>query len=457
MRQPTPVDLGYIFATLRFRWRWIALPIIGFSGLGLLASLYSEERYVSKATLLIEPPRVSNGGTDAILTQEIETLRLVEQYALSDAVLADLAADLGALDEKPEDLRERIEITTSGGPGRGAPGAPITVEISFTAPKAEMSKRASSEIVAYVLSEHTARRAGLADGTLQYFSRETDRLAADLAKAEGELRDFERQNQPSLPEALSFSRMQRAEMRSQLMQIDRDRAELEAELVGLAAGGGLTAQPGASDQLAKLRSERAALAAVLSPGNPRLIALDAQIQAMEAEPAAGPTPGAEPELQSRLSALAVQREDMAAEIHSLSLAIEETPRIASLLAALEREVRAAERNYETALAQRVAAETGAQVEHMSADSRIAVLHPATSPEQASSPGRATLAWLGAAFGFFAGLFLTVAREMFDTTIRRPADLRDAIGLDPFAVLPMLAPTRRKGLRPSFPLRFARIG
>lgn len=458
VRQPAPADIRYILATLRFRWRWIALPVAAFAGLGLLAPLFTGEYYVSKATLLIEPPRVSGSGSDAVLTEEIETLRLVERYALSDAVLADLAVGLGALDEKPEDLRKRIEITTSGGPGRGAPGAPITVEISFAAPTAELSKRASNEIVAYVLSEHTARRAGVADGTLAHFSHETTRLAARLATAEGALHEFERRNQESLPETLSFSRTQRADLRSQLMQIDRDRSDLEAELVGLATGGSVTIQSVDSDQLVKLRSDRAALAAVLAPSNPRVAALDAQIRAMETgtETRSASSPDLTAELRTRLSALTVQRESLAAEIGSISRSIEETPRIASELAALQREVRAAERNYEIALDKTLAAETGARVEHMSADGRIAVLHPATLPERGSSPARATLAGLGATFGFFAGLFLMFAREMFDTTIRRPDDLRAAVGLDPFAVIPIFPPTKRRWLRP-FNLRFARIG
>ena len=458
-RQPAPADIGYILATLRYRWRWIALPVVVFAACGLLAPLYMGESYVSKATLLVEPPRVSGGGSEAVLTEEIETLRLVEHYALSDAVLTDLATGLGALDERPEDLRERVDITTSGGPARGAPGAPVTVEISFTGPTAELSKRASSEIVAFVLSEHATRRAGLASGTLAHFSREESRLAATLAAAEGGLREFERQNQASLPESLSFRRKQRGDLRAQMMQIERDIADLKAALVGLATGASTTPGPIAPEQLVKLRSDRAALAAVLSQSNPRLAALDAQISALEGVPGSNTSPDADlvaprAELQSRLTSLTVQREALAAEVDALSRTIEETPRIASELSALQRVLRTAERNYEMAQDRKSAAEASAQIEHMNADGRIAVLHPAMLPEFPDGTGRTTLAVLGAAFGFFSGLFLMFVREMFDTTIRRPADLRVALDLDPFAVIPILSPQERRGLGPLNP-RFGR--
>ncbi|SFG82942.1 Uncharacterized protein involved in exopolysaccharide biosynthesis [Palleronia marisminoris] len=441
-RQPAPADIGYILATLRFRWRWVGVPVAVFVALGLLAPLYLGDRYISEATLLVEPPRIAGDGAEAFLNEEIETLRLVEQYALSDTFLTELAAALGELDEGPADLNKRIRITTTGGPARGAPGAPITVDISFTAPKAELSKRATSEIVAFVLSEHAARRAGRADGTLAHFSGEAARLGATLAAAEGRLREFELRNQASLPESLAFRRTQRADLRAQIMQIDRDRSDLEAELAGIAD------QPptNASEQLGRLREDRAALAAVLSPTNPRLATLDARIRAIEADQGAVTTPSAEPraELEARLSALTVQREGLAAEIDALSRSIEETPGIASDLATLQRDLHAAERNYEIALDRKAGAEAGAQVDRLQAEGRIAVLHPAVLPEHPDGAGRATLAALGGAFGFFAGLFLLVAREMFDTTIRRPRDLRTALDIDPFAVIPVLSmPTSRR--------------
>lgn len=443
-RQPAPADLGYMLATLRFRWRWIGVPVVACVALGLLAPLYLGERYISEATLLVEPPRIAGDGAEALLNEEIETLRLVEQYALSDAFLTELAAALGELDEGPDDLTKRIRIATTGGPARGAPGAPITVDISFIAPEAELSKRATSEIVAFVLSEHAARRAGRADGTLAHFSGEAARLGATLAAAESRLREFELRNQASLPESLAFRRTQRADLRAQLWQIDRDRTDLEADLTGNADQLPIA---NASDQLARLREDRAALAAVLSPTNSRLATLDARIRAMEAEHGAATTRSAEPgaELEARLSALAVQRESLEAEVDALSRSIEETPRIASGLATLQRDVRAAERNYEIALDRKAGAETGALVDRLQAEGRIAVLHPAVLPEHPDGAGRATLAGLGGAFGFFAGLFLLVAREMFDTTIRRPSDLRTALDIDPFAVIPVLSMPRSRAL------------
>ena len=101
----------------------------------------------------------------------------------------------------------------------------------------------------------------------------------------------------------------------------------------------------------------------------------------------------------------------------------------------------AERDFETALAKKNAAETNTRVERIDTDRYIAVLHPPAFQEHSENPGQTALASIGAVLGIFAGVVLVFARELFDTTISRPADLRASLDLDPFAVIPILAPKK----------------
>jgi uncharacterized protein involved in exopolysaccharide biosynthesis len=192
---------------------------------------------------------------------------------------------------------------------------------------------------------------------------------------------------------------------------------------------------------------------VLSDENPRLQQLEKRIETMRGivaeEQAARGVGTAQGNVQ--LSAFEIQLADIDGQIESSRQerarlteelqAVQETlaatPANAIRLQGMQRDHAAVQAQFERAVVNRSAAETGNVIENLSKGQRISMIEPATAPSSPTSPNRRLIAAGGVVMGGAVGLGLVLVLELLNNTIRRPRDLETALGIRAFGALPLM--------------------
>lgn len=475
------MDLRFYATLFLRRLHWFILVVILCSAIGITLARMLPTVYSAEARLVVESEQIPDElAASTVRTQATEQLQIIQQRILSRDILIEMANRLGiyasrtadgrrplSAEEIVEDLRERISIRTVGSSPaqrRGDVQATI-VTVGFTAPTSDLAAAVTNEIVTLILREDVAMRTGVARQTLDFFVQEVARLDRELAQKAAVILEFTERNMTALPDSLDFRRTQQAAAQERLLQVERSDAELRdrrARLVRLheAASSANETVPASQRspeqaQLQALRNEMSGALAVLSPDNPRVRLLTAQIAALERVVEGQVTGAAVGEDGQRLSAFDVQLADLdgqlgfleqqraqiQAEIDAVSASIAATPSNAVSLETLERDYAATRQQYNEAVQNKAKAETGDMIEALSKGQRITVIEQAIAPREPTSPNRPLIAAGGVGGGLFLGLALVALLEVFKAGIRRPVDLSNGLGITPFATLPYL---RTKG-------------
>lgn len=476
------MDVRFYLALFLRRLHWFVLVVLICSGLGVTAARLLPTVYQASARLLVESQQIPvELAASTVRTQATEQLQIIQQRILTREVLVEMSNRLGvyaarlAEDKQPltseeivADLRARIIISTSGSSSvaaaaaarRGNPQATI-VTVSFEAPTGALAASVTNEVVTLILKEDVAMRTGVARQTLEFFDQEVARLDKELSQKSALILEFQQNHQNALPDSLDFRRTQQAAAQSRLTTAEQVKAGLNdqrSRLVRLhEAALNANSQPSVKNgtpeqiQLQTLQDQMSKQLAILSPENPNMKILAAQIAALEKVVAAqitGSDVGADGQplsaydvqlagLDGQLDYQNQQIKQIQAELDSLSASIAATPSNAVTMAILQRDYDATKVQYDRAVQNKAAAETGDTIEAMSKGQRISVIEQAIAPNDPTSPNRPAIAAAGVGGGVFLGLALAVLLELLKPGIRRPIDLTKGLGITPFATLPYL--------------------
>lgn len=430
--------------------------------------------YRAEATLVVESAQIPGDlAASTVQTAAVEQLQIIQQRILTRDKLIDMANRLeiygprGSIqaaripaDEKVADLRNRIEIDTSGGASRRTGPQATFVTVGFSAPRAALSATVVNEVVTMILQENVQMRTTVAGQTLEFFTQEVARLDQELTRIGGQILAFKEQNQDALPDSLDFRRSQLAASQERLLQLQREAAGLKdrrERLVTLyqttgRVDGGVPEQNMTPDQrrLKALRDQLETQLVLLSPQNPKVKMLQAQIAAQEeVVNAQGPQDtGADgrqltayeiqlADIDGQLNFIEERQQQLRAEMEALQKSIAATPGNANALATMERNYANMQAQYNQAVADRARAETGDMIETLSKGQRISVIEQAIAPREPDSPNRPLLAGAGFGGGVAAGLAFIVLLELLNSAIRRPVDLVNGLGITPFATIPLI--------------------
>lgn len=473
------MDLKFHFSRFLRRIHYVLILFALGSAVGLTLARVLPPVYVAEAVLVVENEEIPDElAASTVQTEPTAQLQIIQQRILARANLLEMANRLQIYapapgvpappmdaDEIVKDLRERIAIVTSGGEktSRGAAQA-ILVRVSFEAPDATLSAAVANEVVTMILKENVAMRTNVARQTLDFFVQEVERLDQDLTAQGAAILKFKEENQNALPDSLEFRRSQQAAAQERLLQLSRDEAELKARrdrLVRMHEAGTDevapdTPQTPEQKQLQALKDALASALIVMSPENPKVKMLQAQIAAAEkvvaAQLAGGATDAAGQQLsaydiqmadyESQLASIAEQQRQVTAELAALSASIAATPANANTLDVLERDYANIQAQYNQAVANRARAETGDTIEAMAKGQRISVIEQAVVPDEPSRPNRILIGAGGVGGGLALGVALALLLEVMNKAVRRPADLTAALGVTPFATLPYLRSPRQ---------------
>lgn len=477
------MDMKFYFSLFLRRIHWFLLFLVLGAIIGLTLSRVLPAVYVARAQMLVESEQISDELiTDISTVQANEQLQIIRQRILARDTVVDLANRLNIYgtrdrserprmdtDELVEDMRERIQITTTGGvQRRGAPVGATFVAISFEADNARMSASVTNELVTLILREDVGIRNKTARGTLEFFEREVARLDGELAEQGAQILAFQEANQAALPDSLDFHRAQQAANQERLLQLERDTAQLRdrrGRLVDLYENLGPQAQAEPVGrqtpemrQLQALEDELAGQLLILSPSNPKIKILQARVDAMrravESRPAEPTTAGGSivppgltqydlqlADIDSQLEFIKLQREQAERALEGLQARIEATPGNAIALEALQREYDNTRVQYDSAVARRAEAKISDQVVVEGRGVKLSVIEQAVIPSEPDRPNRMLVAGGGVGAGFMLGLAVIALLEFFNKGIRRPVDLTNKLGITPFATLPYYRTTQ----------------
>lgn len=471
------LDLGFYVALFLRRIHYFLILLALGTAVGLTLALVLPAVYRAQALLIVESQQIPDElAATTVQTETTEQLQIIQQRILTRDSLLEMANRLRIYAPRPgevaermpaddivSDMRNRIEIQTTGGAGTRGPVQATIVRVSFEAPSAIMSATVTNEVVTLILQENVEIRTSVAGQTLEFFTEEVARLDQELATRGAEILAFQERNLEALPDSLEFRRQQQSAAQERLAQVERDHDVIKDRrdrLVSLFENTGdvggintpVSNQTAEQRQLQSLKDELNTLLAVLSPENPRVKVMQAQVTALEKTVAAQTSAGVDvteagvplsafeiqlADLDGQLGFLAAQRTQISNTMEALRLSIEATPGNAITLDTLERDYANLRAQYDQAVTNRARAETGDTIEALAKGQRISVIEQAVAPRQPVRPNRTLLAAGGFGGGFFLGLLLVVILEFFNTAIRRPVDLTKKLGITPFGTVPLI--------------------
>jgi len=477
------MDFKFYLSLFLRRLPWFAVLVAIGTAVGLTLASMLPPVYVAQARLLVESEQIPGDlAASTVQTEATEQMQIIQQRILTRAALLELVSRLQVYapapgrparvmtaDDTVADLRERIQIVTTGGPNRRGPAQAVIVTVTFEAPTSAMAAQVTNELVTMILNEDVSLRTGLAGQTLEFFVQEVARLDKELAVRGAAILDFKQKNKAALPESMDFRLSQQAAAQERQRQLGRDETSLRdrrATLVALFERTGEVAAPTevltpAEERLKALRDQLSQALAIYAPQNPRVKLLEQQVAAQEAEVAAQlatavpvDKPDVPPltpydlqlaDIDAQLKSITEQKTQVAEVLAGLEATINATPGNAITIEALERDYDAVRAQYDQAVANRARAETGDLIETLSKGQRISVIEQAVAPREPARPNRVMIASAGVGGGIVAGLGLVLLMELLNRSIRRPGELTRRLGITPFATLPYMR-TRTEAAR-----------
>lgn len=469
------MDFRYFFSLFLRRLPWFLVIVILCSAVGITLARILPTVYVAQARLVVESEQIpGNLAASTVEMQAIEQLQIIQQRILTRDTLIEMANRLRIYstddpsapqtrnaDEIVADLRERVRIVTTGGEVRRGAVQATFVSVSFEAPSPTLAAAVANEVVTLILREDVQMRTGVARQTLEFFDQEATRLESELAQRSAAILEFKQANQDALPDSLDFRRAQQAAGQERLLQFDRAIAEItdrRARLVTLHDATGdvdATLNPRQltpeQQRLRNLKDELAASLSILSPENPKVKLLQAQIDGLErivaGQSAAGrlgpegqaltPFEIQLADMDGQIKFLQDQQELVRKEMAELKESIEATPGNAIALQTLERDYENTRQQYDRAVANKARAETGDMIEALSKGRKISVIEQAVAPREPDRPNRPAIAAAGVGGGVALGFGMIVLLELLRSGIQRPVDLTSKLGITPFATLPYI--------------------
>lgn len=475
-------NIRYYFSIFRRRFLYFLIVTMVVSAASVIAAMSLPPAYVSRAVLVVESPQIPEElAASTVRAPAYQQLQLVQQHLLARENMLDVAYQVKAfpeIDDMNPDaivgaMRSRTSISATG---RRRGEAPI-MTLSFEASSPRVAAEVLNEYLVLIQARDAEFRRGRSGETLEFFVREVDRLSSSLDGQSERILEFKQANSDALPESLEFRLSQQSVFQDRITQVERDVADLNGQRDRLKQLYELTGNVEApqnrqltpqEQQLNKAQQELADALTVYSASNPRVKLLQArvdQLQEAVSASAAAEAPEAEAagsdteqipavlavqlsEVDSRIKALQVQKQQAEARLEVLNASITKTPEISIILGEMEREYEALQKQYELAQDRLAKAQTGDQIETRARGQRLSVIEQPSVPTQPTKPNRTLIAGGGTSFGILLGLALIILLEMLNSAPRRPEDIVNKLGITPLTTIPYVQ-TQGQQLRRSF--------
>jgi polysaccharide chain length determinant protein (PEP-CTERM system associated) len=468
-------DLSFYFQLFLRRLPAMLTIIVICSIIGAVIAMRAPTTYSAEARLLVEDPQIPGElAASTVQTDPSAAIEIIRQRLLTRANMLDIANDFDVFENysalTPDEIVDRMRASTNiRSRGGGRSGEPVVVTVAFSARTGGIAADVVNEYVTRIVNANVELRTDRAEGTLQFFRQEVQRLSDELDTQSARITQFQAQNSDSLPGEQEFRMSRLSLLQERIANAERERAALadqRARIVEVFERTGEVAgavpQTPEQEELARLERELSDALLIYSEENPqvqllrrRIDRLRDNVQAALADAAeeGDETSGAPAlleiqlvQLDSRIEALDNIIAEAREEAAELEEAIARTPETAITLRALERDYENIRRQYDSVVARLAEASTGERIEVTARGQRISVIEAATVPNQPSSPNRTRIAAMGVAagIGLAGGLFALL--ELLNRSVRRPAEITGSLGITPLATIPFIESPRDRLVR-----------
>lgn len=427
--------------------------------------------YSTAALLLVEEAQIPDSMIGQMAESNAEQqLQVIEQRLLTRANMLDIAREFSVFenartmtpDAIVDAMRDQTSIRRTGGRGEAT-----LMRVSFEGRSPQIAANVVNEFVTLILQESTDFRMRRAEGTLDFFEQEVERLSGDLDIQSALIVEFRNANAEALPSDLSYRQNRMALLQERQARLERDIAAQEAQREDLVtvfqATGRVTDEENRSpeqQQLRQLEFDLQQALAIYSENNPRVGILRQRISKLRASIAAGVAQGeageVEPaeamfdltlaEIDQRIVAMEDELASVIQQIDDLAASILATAGNAIELDALERDFENIQGRYNDAIRNLNQARVNERIEVTAQGERITVIENANVPQEPSGPNRFRVVAMGvmAGLGLAGGFFLLL--ELLNRAIRRPFELQSKFGIIPLAVIPYMESPRERLIR-----------
>lgn len=474
----------YVSMMVRQRW-WLLLPtcLVALGTLGV--SLLLPDLYRSETVLLVEHQRVPEHYVVANVSTEFrERLQTITQQILSRTRLLGIIDEFGLYADKkknlvPEELvelmRSNINIELVEGERRDPRRDELNAfKLSFAAESPRVAQQVASRLTSLFIEENLKAREQQSLGTTNFLQAQLEVARQDLQEQEKRLSEFKTRYLGELPEqqAGNLTVLAGLQMRLQNNATSLNRArEQRVFLVTMLqqyeslaeAGGTLPGSPLesptaiAARELARVRTQRAALLARYTREHPDIAKIDEEIAQAEAlqvqlskeqkerkdqeTEAAGPTPGttttatAIANLNSQLEANQAEVDNLIREEKRLQQEIAEyqrrlhiTPVREEQLTDLIRDYNLSKRNYEDLLRKKLESELATNLEKRQQGEQFRVLDPPSLPSKPFSPNRMRISLVGLVAGLGVAMAMAFLSAVRDSSFHTEQDVSQLFSL-----------------------------
>jgi succinoglycan biosynthesis transport protein ExoP len=450
------LDLRFYISLILRRLPTIVAIIFTATTAGILYALSLPPVYRAEARLLIENPQIPDElAASTVRSTADEILLAIQQRIMTRDNLLAIAerhnlfagAPVQTQEQMIDQIGQRVAIympTNQGNTG--------VVSVSFAAGEPELSANITNEIADQVLQWSAELRTKASGNTLDFFQQEVRRLTEELAAQNAKILEFEQSNRDALPESLEYRRTRQATQQERLLQVDRELASLRDRRDRLTELYDRTGRIVTSGQdrtpeevrLAEARQELASALVILSSTNPRVRALQKEVEALEEavkeqlDASGGGQLSAFDvqmlDIDGQITYLAEQKSLIEKDLKALEASIEATPGNSIRLAELQSDYETLRVQYEEAIGSLSEARMGDRIEITDRGQRITVIEKAVPPNYRAEPNRRRIAIASFGAGVILSGALLLLLEVLNQTIRRPSELTRVLGATPFGTV-----------------------
>ncbi len=442
---------------------------------GIITAFNLPPTYATSARLLVEDAQIDT-RTISPNVNAAEQLQLVEQRLMTRANLLDIANKLDVFENaramSPDEIVRNMKAQTRIRRTAGRNQATL-MTVGFQARTGQVAANVLNEYLTIIQEDSRSTREDQASGTLAFFEQEVESLSLDLDRQSVRIVEFKNENIDALPgdsealrsrQAVLLDRLDRLAADEVSLTKQRDEIVVVFEATGRISSVDRQQQSPEEVQLSRLKLELEGLLAVYSETYPKVVALKAQVERLEATVLAQPTSTQEDneetdvqtallnaslsEIDDRLKAIEVDRQQADEELDRISTLISSIAGNAIALDALERDLSIIKARYNTAVNNLDAARLDLRVLRSSQGQRITVIEGANVPQDPTGPNRPRIAAMGVGTGLGLAAAYFVLLELLNRYIRRPGEIQSRFNIVPIAVIPYIESRRERVIRRS---------
>jgi len=454
---------------IRFYWRLVLrrLPvmlaiIILFTALALVQAVRLPAVFETEARLLVESPQISDNLVDVTVTTSAdEEITIIRERLLTRANMLSIANQFNVFEDydelAPDTIVALMQDMTSI-QSRGGRNEATVITVGFEARSGQIAADVVNEYVTRIIAANVELRTGRAEGTLDFFETEVERLSNELATRSARISQFQAENADALPADQAFRLGRQAVLQERVSSAQRELSTLIDQRARIIAIYEATGQITATDntltddqrQLRNLERELAQQLSVYSEDAPQIVTLRRRIDTLRTQvattsPEDGAGNSAQAVLDMQLGQIDAQIESLEsviseaeAELVRLEDAIARAPINAITLQGLERNYENIRAQYDSAVSRLAQASTGERIELTARGQRITLIEAANVPSEPARPNRRLMAVVGVAAGIGLAASLFILLEVLNRTVRRPVEISRSLGIEPLATIPHIS-------------------